>query len=541
MALCLANSLIARREFNPYDQLVRYHWWHIHGYMSSTGQCFDIGSATRQSLQEFAHRQKIFSEENNIPIKDLDFLDDLDLIQKFNVYCSQDGVAGNGALMRLAPVPLFFYKDPVRAVEFSGISGKITHGDQKAYDACRYYGALIVAALNGETKEQLLDKDFYLKHIYWFNEETLHTDIMNISQGSYQKQGGYDDGIRGKGYIVDALEAALWAFWSDENSFKKGALAAVNLGDDTDTTAAIYGQLAGAYYGYHNLPSEWLEHVYAKKFIDVLCKWIAYEGQRQKTENISEQTILTDTKPQDDQKITPPTTPIDTKPHDDQKVTPPTTPNVAISQNNQKITPPTTPTDAKPQDDQKATPPTTPTVAISQNDQKITSPTTPIDTKPHDDQEATPPATPTVTISQDDQKITPPTTPIVAISQNDQEITPPTTPQNNLTTVPSSSETLHSDLHPTYKHTEASEFSAKKFDRIPTDEPPYEYESYRSDPTYYSSSISKESPPILKTVETRSDTRTRNVWENIVDNRPFSSESTSYASPTNKRKYNQSE
>jgi ADP-ribosylglycohydrolase len=592
MALCLANSLIARREFNPYDQLVRYHWWHIHGYMSSTGQCFDIGSATRQSLQEFAHRQKIFSEENNIPIKDLDFLEDLDLIHEFNVYCSQDGVAGNGALMRLAPVPLFFYKDPVRAVEFSGISGKITHGDQKAYDACRYYGALIVAALNRETKEQLLDKDFYLKHIYWFNGETLHTDIMNISQGSYQKQGGYDDGIRGKGYIVDALEAALWAFWSDENSFKKGALAAVNLGDDTDTTAAIYGQLAGAYYGYHNLPSEWLEHVYAKKFIDVLCKWIAYEGQKQKTENISKKTISTVAKAQDDQKITPPTTPIDTKPHDDQEATPPTTPTVAISQNDQKITSPTTPIDTKPHDDQEATPPTIPTVAISQNDQEITSPTTPIDTKPHDDQEATPPATPTVAISQDDQKITPPTTPTVAISQddhkitppttpidikphsdqetsppttptdakpqedqkatppttptvaisqNDQEITPPTTPQNNLTTVPSSSETLHSDLHTTYKHTEASEFSAKKFDRIPTDEPPYEYESYRSDPTYYSSSISKESPPILKTIETRSDTRTRNIWENIGDNRPFSSESTSYASPTNKRKYNQSE
>ena len=86
-------------------------------------------------------------------------------------------------------------------------------------------------------------------------------EIEAIAEGSFKKTGGYKDGIRGKGYIVNALEAALWAFWSDDNSFEKGALAAVNLGDDTDTTAAIYGQLAGAYYGYKTLPEKWVTHV----------------------------------------------------------------------------------------------------------------------------------------------------------------------------------------------------------------------------------------------------------------------------------------
>ncbi|CAF4886515.1 unnamed protein product, partial [Rotaria sp. Silwood2] len=84
---------------------------------------------------------------------------------------------------------------------------------------------------------------------------------------------------RGKRYIVNALEAALWAFWSDGNSFERGALAAVNLGDDTDTTAAIYGQLAGAYYGYKKLPQHWLQHIYAKKFMLNLSSWITYEGE----------------------------------------------------------------------------------------------------------------------------------------------------------------------------------------------------------------------------------------------------------------------
>ncbi|CAF1291292.1 unnamed protein product [Rotaria magnacalcarata] len=288
MALCLANSLVCRKDFVPYDQLVRYKWWYKNGYMSSTGRCFDIGAATSQSLHEFEYRQQIFARSYNIPIDQLDFLSDTQILSKFDVYCSEHGVAGNGALMRLAPVPLFFYKYPVQAVEFSGISGKITHGDQKAYDACRYYGALIVAALNGETKKQLLDEEFYLRHKEWFNNKTLHPEVMRIAKGSYKKKGGYKDGIRGKGFIINALEAALWAFWSDENSFKKGALNAVNLGDDTDTTAAIYGQLAGAYYTYENLPAEWIKHVYAHDFITCLSKWIVSEGQQWKPKSISQ-------------------------------------------------------------------------------------------------------------------------------------------------------------------------------------------------------------------------------------------------------------
>ncbi|CAF1051476.1 unnamed protein product [Rotaria sordida] len=283
MALCLANSLVARCNYVPYDQMVRYKWWYRKGYMSSIGYCFDMGSATKQALTKFESRQKAFAEKHDIPLNQLDYLSDPTLLNKFDVYCSEEGVAGNGALMRLAPVPLFFYRYPVKAIEFSGHSGRITHGDQKAYDACRYYGALIVAALRGEKKRQLLDNNFYSKHERWFDNKPLHPDILAIAKGSYKKD-GYDEGIRGNGYIVNALEAALWAFWSDKEDFEKGVLAAVNLGDDTDTTAAIYGQLAGAYYGYKNLPKHWVEQVYAKTFISSLSKWIAYEGPKWSSE-----------------------------------------------------------------------------------------------------------------------------------------------------------------------------------------------------------------------------------------------------------------
>ncbi|CAF4653873.1 unnamed protein product [Rotaria sp. Silwood1] len=98
------------------------------------------------------------------------------------------------------------------AVHYSGISGQITHGDDKVYDACRYYGALIVAAMSGAQKNELTSKTFYDDHLEWFGDRILHSEIMAIAQGSYQRPGGYQDGIRGKGYIVNALEAALWAF-----------------------------------------------------------------------------------------------------------------------------------------------------------------------------------------------------------------------------------------------------------------------------------------------------------------------------------------
>ncbi|CAF1333108.1 unnamed protein product [Rotaria sordida] len=233
MALCLANSLVARHSFEPYDQLVRYKWWFRHGYMSSTGNCFDIGDGTRKALCEFEKTQKAFAHEHGLPLEEIDFLSDKKLLDNFPIYCSPDGAAGNRSLMRLAPVPLFFYRKPEVAVEFSGISGRITHGDKKALDGCRYYGALIK----------------------WFKNDPLHPEIENIAKGSFKKEKGYDDGMRGKGYIVYFLEAVLWAFWSTQ-SFEAGALAAVNLGDDTDTTAAIYGQLAGAHYGFHKLPPE---------------------------------------------------------------------------------------------------------------------------------------------------------------------------------------------------------------------------------------------------------------------------------------------
>ena len=277
MALCLASSLIVCRRFVPYDQLVRYQWWYRFGYMSSTGRCFDIGDTTRQALDEFHRRQVVFGREHNIPQDKLDHLSDSPLVNEFNVRCGPE-TAGNEALVRLAPAPLFFFRHPKEAVEYSGISGQITHGDIIAYDACRYYGALIIAAIQGYAKDQLLDNKFLSRHTEWFGSKPLHPQIIYVAAGSYKNSKGYAGGIRGKNDTVCSLEAALWAFWSTTN-FHHGALTAVNLGDDTTTTTAIYGQLAGAYYGCRNLHRDWIIHLYGIRFLQRIAQWILYEGE----------------------------------------------------------------------------------------------------------------------------------------------------------------------------------------------------------------------------------------------------------------------
>jgi hypothetical protein len=180
--------------------------------------------------------------------------------------------------MRLAPVPLFYYRNPELAVYLAGESARLTHGDQKAIDACRYFAALIVAAVRGEPKDALLNEKFYENHSQWFGRDKLNEDVLRIARGSYKKKGGYEEGIRGKNYIVNTLEAALWAFWSDGNSFAEGALNAVNLGDDTDTTAAVYGQLAGACYGFSAIPREWTNRLYARDFVICVAEWLYVEG-----------------------------------------------------------------------------------------------------------------------------------------------------------------------------------------------------------------------------------------------------------------------
>jgi len=229
MALCLAASLAELQTFDANDQMLRYVRWYREGYYSSTGRCFDIGTTTQNALVDFEKSGDPFSGSSDLHS------------------------AGNGCLMRLAPVPIFYADDIEKAMDFSAESSKVTHNTAECIDASRLFGGMLVKALNGSSKESiLLNNDL---------EKISSTSIQEIGKGSYLSKTDLE--IKGSGYVVKSLEAALWCF-HQSNSYKEAVLLATNLGDDADTTAAICGQIAGAYYGREGIPEFWQEKVYMR-------------------------------------------------------------------------------------------------------------------------------------------------------------------------------------------------------------------------------------------------------------------------------------
>ena len=228
MALCLADSIIQTETFDLFDQSQRYIRWVNEGYFSSTGGCFDIGHQTLTALNQF-HRDGKLPEH---------FLD-----------TSQ---AGNGSLMRLAPVPIAFHDDLDNAAVFAALSSLPTHSALVCGQVCAVYARLIAGAINGWQKPELFAECARLA------TEVTHPELKAILAGSILRK--TRDQIASSGYVIHTLEAALWAF-AQTDDFRSGALLAVNLGDDSDTVGAVYGQLAGAFYGIDQIPDEWRQVV----------------------------------------------------------------------------------------------------------------------------------------------------------------------------------------------------------------------------------------------------------------------------------------
>jgi len=257
-ALCLADSLLETRTFDPLDQIERFCRWWKTGYNGVTGHCFDIGHATRSALMKF------------------------ELTGEPMAGSRHEYSAGNGSLMRLAPVPIRYHHDARAAVTHSGESSRTTHGAEECISACRYLGGLVHGALNGHGIQQLLAERYQPFPGCW-DEMPLSPKIAAIADGSFREK--CRDEILSSGYVVDTLEAALWALWHHDG-FAEGALAAVNLGDDADTVGAVYGQLAGALHGEQRLPREWLEQLAWKDRIATLARELADLGRTTGNDNL---------------------------------------------------------------------------------------------------------------------------------------------------------------------------------------------------------------------------------------------------------------
>lgn len=233
MALCLAQSLIEKQGFDAVDQMQKYKQWFETGYCSSTGRAVGVGQNIMRAL--------------------LNYRDGDDPYAAVETHHSE----GNGSLMRIAPIPLYFRNDPVIALKNAALSSQITHTAKVCTDSCGYYAGLIVGALNGASKDELLSELYCPIPNYW-TENELAQEVATVARGSFKDPDlSYTSA---SGHVVKTMETALWGFYTID-TLEEGMLKVINLGGDTDTVGAVYGQLAGAYYGLSDIPEQWVERV----------------------------------------------------------------------------------------------------------------------------------------------------------------------------------------------------------------------------------------------------------------------------------------
>lgn len=228
MALALADSIA--NGWSMKDQMERYFDWFQNGKYSVNGMCFDIGNTTRQAMYQFENSGS-YKAENN------------------------PDASGNGSIMRLAPVVIRYCED-VGLHYYLMESSETTHGSSQCTDSCLALGIILKELMLGKSKEDVLSPEL-------FKTIPLCALVREVVNGSY-KQG---KNIQGSGWVIKSLEAGLWAFYSS-NSFEETVLKAVNLGDDSDTTGAVAGQLAGAYWGYSAIPKALIDGLAKKEMIE---------------------------------------------------------------------------------------------------------------------------------------------------------------------------------------------------------------------------------------------------------------------------------
>ncbi len=224
MALALADCLAERDDLDEGALLDRFVAWWTRGTYSCTGVCFDIGNTTREALARWQATRNPRSG------------------------ATDPRAAGNGSLMRLAPVATRFWRDRARLRDVAARQSLTTHGAPEAVDACIAFAEVLADAIGGQPKEEVLRA----------RSAPYAGAIGAIMGGAWR--GKERAAIRSSGYVAHSLEAALWCV-ARADGFRDAVLLAANLGDDADTTAAIAGQLAGSLWGAAGIPAAWLERL----------------------------------------------------------------------------------------------------------------------------------------------------------------------------------------------------------------------------------------------------------------------------------------
>ena len=240
MALCLADSLLAKGRYDSFDVMERYMRWFKEGYRSSTDRCFDIGGQVRAALFDFEHEQRV------------------------PVTAERSNRAGNGAIMRLAPVVIagFEHREIREIVVTAGLSARETHYSVEAEAATEVFAALLVGALLGWAPEHIIN-------VGWASTGPAFDEMAaRVISTDPAERASWESET--SGYIVHGLRLAVHGLL-DFPSFKDATLAIANMGGDSDTNAAIYGQLGGAFYGVEAIPASWRSTLHQGEEIDALA------------------------------------------------------------------------------------------------------------------------------------------------------------------------------------------------------------------------------------------------------------------------------
>jgi ADP-ribosyl-[dinitrogen reductase] hydrolase len=221
MALCLADTLLKHGGVDPVHLMHRFLDWRSGGENSPVGYCFDIGTITADALDRYNRGAPPYAGSPD------------------------PATAGNGSLVRVAPVAILHHRSVSLAMRDAQLQSLTTHGAAECLDACAFVAMLLVEAINGEGKEAVL------RARTWAGSPA----VTALASGSWR--GRAREEIRSTGYVIDTLEAALWAVGRSSTP-EEALITAVNLAGDADSVGAVTGQLAGALWGASAIPPRWL-------------------------------------------------------------------------------------------------------------------------------------------------------------------------------------------------------------------------------------------------------------------------------------------
>ena len=233
MMLCLARSLTVRGGFDEVDQMRRYHRWLEEGYMSSVDEAFDIGGTTTVAVTEWAATRPA--------------------VGPFGL--TDEDSKGNGGIMRLGPILVFYHERHDECVEYARRSSAVTHATVECMDCAALMAHVLFKLLNGATRAEALDNaDF----------EVSTPVVRALCAGEYKAK--TRDQISTSGYVAHTLKAALWALHRAE-SYEDGVMTLARMGSDVDMVCCVFGQLAGALWGAGAVPERWVDALLKKDMV----------------------------------------------------------------------------------------------------------------------------------------------------------------------------------------------------------------------------------------------------------------------------------